>query len=351
MKRKALMLTPLLLVGLLASCQNQDGESLPPDEPLPSADLTYYEVTFDSMGGSQVPSQQVLAGNPVRRPDAPTREDYTFSGWYQDSEYTDLWDFDTDRVEADMTLYARWDEVSEEPKPTSSLVYELDEATNTYTVIDVGEETNVVIPSTYEGLPVTRIQGQYGTGAFARKDIVSITIPDSIIEIGNNSFNNCSDLVEVNISEGSNLETIGRNAFSGCSVLPSLYIPSHVSSIGDSAFNNCGAMNEFTVAEGNETYRSENGHLIQNDENILIRGANNEIVPEGVIILSEASFRRATISSLTIPASVTTIGNYFIADSNIETINYQGTEEEWDAITKDSMWDFRKEDIVINFDN
>ncbi len=264
-------------------------------------------------------------------------------------EYADIWDFDVERVDSNMTLYARWDEDDQELEATASLVYELDEETNTYTVIDVGEETNIVIPSVYEGLPVTRIQGQYGTGAFARKDIVSVTIPDSIVEIGNNSFNNCSDLVEVNIGESSNLDTIGRNAFSGCHSLESLYIPSHVASIGDSAFNNCGAMRGFVVSEDNETYRSENGHLIQNEGNVLIRGSNNEIIPDGIAELSEASFRRSTISRLTIPVSVTSIGNYFIADSNIETIVYEGSQEEWESITKDSMWDYRKDNIDINF--
>lgn len=175
------------------------------------------------------------------------------------------------------------------------------------------------------------------------------TLSDSIVEIENNSFNNCSDLVEVNIKESSNLDTIGRNAFSGCHSLESLYIPSHVASIGDSAFNNCGAMRGFVVSEDNETYRSENGHLIQNEGNVFIRGSNNENIPGGIEELSEASFRRSTISRLTIPVSVTFIGNYFIADSNIETIEYEGSQEEWESITKDSMWDFRKENIEINF--
>lgn len=346
MKSKILFAVSLLLAGTLTSCGTTSDY---PSSSHSSEEQIYYEVAFDSMGGSEVPSQRVLAGNPVRRPDAPTRDGYAFSGWYEDTEYADIWDFDVERVDSNMTLYARWDEDDQELEATASLVYELDEETNTYTVIDVGEETNIVIPSVYEGLPVTRIQGHYGTGAFARKDIVSVTIPDSIVEIGNNSFNNCSDLVEVDIGESSNLESIGRNAFSGCHSLESLYIPGQIASIGDSAFNNCGAMRGFAVSEDNETYRSENGHLIQNEGNVLIRGSNNETVPDGIEELSEASFRRSTISRLTIPVSVAFIGNYFIADSNIETIDYEGSEEEWVSITKDSMWDFRKENIEINF--
>ena len=86
---------------------------------------TYYTVTFDSRGGSAVESQRVHAGNPVRRPEAPDYGGYDFVGWFTDenAEVT-LWDFDTDRVNSDMTLYAGWQEQSQEP--TASLVYELE---------------------------------------------------------------------------------------------------------------------------------------------------------------------------------------------------------------------------------
>ena len=130
-----------------------------------------------------------------------------------------------------------------------------------------------------------------------------------------------------------------------------MYIPEGVTEIGDSAFNNCGEINEFIVDERNEAFRSENGHLIDRNTNTIIRGANNSTIPNGIEIIGEASFRRSQINELYIPLTVNEIGNYFIADSNIERINYEGNELEWDQITKGRLWDLDKEDILINYNS
>ena len=70
---------------------------------------TYYTVAFDSKGGSAVESQRIMAGNPVARSALPVYEGYDFTGWYKDEAATNnLWDFEADRVDSDMTLYAGW---------------------------------------------------------------------------------------------------------------------------------------------------------------------------------------------------------------------------------------------------
>lgn len=334
----------LLSLFLLSSCAQETN-----NPPVNNDETTYYTVEFDSNGGSEVHSQRVREGNPVVRPDSPTREGFSFIGWYEENTFVNQWNFDTDRVYSNLTLYARWQDL-DEVSYTESLVFELDEESNSYIVTDVGDEADIIIPSTYNDLPVTRIQGAYGTGAFARKDIVSVTIPDSIIEIGQNSFNNCSSLTTVNISETSQLEIIGRNAFSGCSSLTSIYIPSGVYQILDSAFNNCGSIESFVVSDENETYESLNGHLIERESRTLIRGSNNYIINEGVYILGEASFRRVqNVESLYIPHSVIEIGNYFIADSSITKLEYNGTEEEWNSISKTDVWNYGNRDVNIVF--
>lgn len=70
---------------------------------------TVYLVTFETNGGSTVPSQTVEARKALQRPTDPTKEDHTFAGWYLDAELTQLYDFDKP-VERDMTLYAKWEE-------------------------------------------------------------------------------------------------------------------------------------------------------------------------------------------------------------------------------------------------
>ena len=69
-----------------------------------------YTVTFDSRGGTDVPSQELMYGDLVEEPDPPTREGYTFAGWYSDENCRYQWDMDANQVSQSMTLYAAWEE-------------------------------------------------------------------------------------------------------------------------------------------------------------------------------------------------------------------------------------------------
>lgn len=69
---------------------------------------TYYTVTFDSNGGSAVASVSVRSGDTVERPEDPTRDGCTFSDWFMDKGFAMRWDFETEKVIADTTLYAKW---------------------------------------------------------------------------------------------------------------------------------------------------------------------------------------------------------------------------------------------------
>ncbi|WP_459187010.1 InlB B-repeat-containing protein [Parabacteroides sp. APC149_11_2_Y6] len=67
-----------------------------------------YTVTFDSKGGSEIDEAKVVEGEKLTKPSDPTRDGYSFLGWYVDPEYTEPWLFSVNEVKADMTLYARW---------------------------------------------------------------------------------------------------------------------------------------------------------------------------------------------------------------------------------------------------
>ena len=70
-----------------------------------------FTVYFESDGGSDVPSQKVVKGMPCTEPTDPTKEDYTFAGWYIDEE--EEFDFDTP-ITADLELTAHWTAAAEE---------------------------------------------------------------------------------------------------------------------------------------------------------------------------------------------------------------------------------------------
>ncbi len=69
-----------------------------------------YTVTFDSNGGTDVPAQtDLMYSDLVSEPEPPTREGYTFKGWYLDENCIYEWDFETSQVGQSMTLYADWE--------------------------------------------------------------------------------------------------------------------------------------------------------------------------------------------------------------------------------------------------
>ena len=66
-----------------------------------------FAVTFDTKGGNNVPVENVLNGQKADKPADPTREGYTFDGWYTEKGYTNPYDFATPVTNA-LTLYAKW---------------------------------------------------------------------------------------------------------------------------------------------------------------------------------------------------------------------------------------------------
>jgi len=90
----SLILTTAVFAAVFSSCDKDD---------------VTYTVTFDSKGGSAVTAQTVKQGDKVQKPADPTRENYSLAGWAKaDNETSALWNFETETVTANMTLFARW---------------------------------------------------------------------------------------------------------------------------------------------------------------------------------------------------------------------------------------------------
>ena len=68
-----------------------------------------FTITFDSKGGTDVPAQDQMYGELLEVPEPPTREGYTFTGWYTDPACEVAWDLENGIIESDMTLYAGWE--------------------------------------------------------------------------------------------------------------------------------------------------------------------------------------------------------------------------------------------------
>lgn len=104
-------------------------------------------------------------------------------------------------------------------------------------------EYTLTIPSTYDGLPVTRI----APNAFEDyRQLKSISIPSSIVEIGHNAFTDCSRLSTVTF-DGDYLDSIGYHAFSGCTGLREIVLPNRVDRFGSHVFNGCTKLTSATL--------------------------------------------------------------------------------------------------------
>ena len=158
----------------------------------------------------------------------------------------------------------------------------------------------ITIPSTLGGYPVTSI----GDNAFyGCSGLTAVTIPASVTSIGDYTFFKCENLTSVTIP--SNVTSIGDYAFYYCSSLTSVTIPSSVTTIGEGAFEGC-----------SKIWKDENGVQYESEAKVVLIDVPESmsgafVIPNTVrFIHSSAFYRCSSLTSVTIPSSVTSIGDY-----------------------------------------
>lgn len=65
-------------------------------------------IIFNSNGGSNVDSITDMVYGIISKPADPVKEGYTFAGWYKEEDCLNIWDFDNDKADTDIILYAKW---------------------------------------------------------------------------------------------------------------------------------------------------------------------------------------------------------------------------------------------------
>ncbi len=72
-----------------------------------------YTVSFDLQGHGSIEDVTVVSGNKIKEPSVPALTGYIFIGWYKEAECNNKWDFDSDIVEGNITLYAGWESLGD----------------------------------------------------------------------------------------------------------------------------------------------------------------------------------------------------------------------------------------------
>ena len=198
--------------------------------------------------------------------------------------------------------------------------------------------TSVALPASLRSI---------GEDAFKKTSISSVVIPASVTSIGNYAFNGCSNLKVLAFAEGSQLETIGDNAFLSTGItgeltlpaslksigdwvfnatkLTAVTIPASMTSIGNNAFNGCSSLATLTFAEDSQLETIGDYAFYQT-------GITGELtLPASLKVIGSYAFNSTAISGeLTLPASVTTIGNgAFSGCSQLSSLTFaEGTQLE-----------------------
>lgn len=251
-----------------------------------------------------------------------------------------------------------------------------------------GTDTVVVIPSKINGVTVTTI----GTDAFFGLNITSVTIPDSVTEIGSNAFADCTNLTSVNykgdwskltIQSGNPAVEDAVNAqlfdfaftpdntavivkkYNGTAAdvtIPSHYKSKPVTMIDHAAFHNS-AVTSVTIPDSVTSIPDDAFAFCSQLTNISIPNSVTFIgfsafnsctslksitLPSSLsTIQSSAFYNCGNLETIRIPVSVTFIGNYaFAGCPSSMTVTYPGSKTQWDAITKGSNNDVLENNLI-----
>ena len=189
--------------------------------------------------------------------------------------------------------------------------------------------TSVTIPEGYTSIGISALSGCSG--------LTSITIPGSLQVIGATAFENCTKLTTVNFTENENGTLKFTNkVFNGCTSLESINLPIQTNSIfnNNNIFVGCTALKNITVSSGNATYVTDNGSLYaKNSDGTALTLCTYVNVPAELTIPATANGlpvtaigpmvfqKNTTLTSVTLPASVTTIERLaFDTCSNLKTV-------------------------------
>ena len=216
--------------------------------------------------------------------------------------------------------------------------------------------TSITIPfvgAEKDGAGNTHFGYIFGASSYS---LQSIDVPTSLktvvitggSSIGMNAFWGCFGLTSITIPDS--VKSIGFSAFAGCSGLTSITIPDSVKSIGSSAFYYCTGLTSITIpfvgAEKDGASNTHFGYIFGASSYLdhhtyvyALTSLKTVVITGGSSIGSYAFYHCSGLTSVIIPDSVTSIGGYaFSGCTGLISITFNGTQAQWNAITKGVNW-------------
>ena len=225
----------------------------------------------------------------------PEKAGFFFDGWYQESDFSGEKLYrTTSQMNTDITVYAKWlaetntDYFKYTTTQTAATIIGFSDIGKT--AYDNGEITNLVLPRTYNNLPITTI--------------------------GSSAFANCTNLAKVVIND--NVTTISYS-FSNCTGIQELIIPINMN--GAQGFSGCTGLTKITFTKGTGegiNYSSSTTNSYCYTKTPWYQSRTNEIeveFEEGITLIGTRMFSSCTgLKKIKLPSTLTSIGENTFSD-------------------------------------
>lgn len=254
-----------------------------------------FTVTFDTCGGDKMDSitTSIISSEPI-----PTRDGYTFLGWYLENTYISKVTFPYE-VTQNITLYAKWGE-----KLPTSISFVVS-AEGVLTEVNGISETNnvVIIPNQVNNIEVKEIKKELFLNNIY---IEKLVIPETVTTLGYRMCYGCTNLKEVNLPD--NISVIPDYAFEKCTLLEKINIPQSLVQIRNDAFAESG-IKEFIAPD---SFKEIWGYAFKDCKNLEKVDLNK------TTSIGDMSFENCTkLSSIVLPNTLVELGTYVFSDCTL----------------------------------
>lgn len=187
--------------------------------------------------------------------------------------------------------------------------------------------TEVTIPARYRDGIVTAIAT---SGFMGQTSLRQINLPDTITSIGGSAFEGCRNLSEVELPD--TVTSMGPRAFAECTSLEKIDIPEGITEIPDACFSGCSSLEKVTLPS---TMTRISDLAFSECKRLL-----NIPLPDAINYIGDNAFNGCEMyPHITLPAEIKYIGLQAFFETNIASIFYQGTMEDWeDIVVKGENW-------------